>query len=400
VDIKNILDNARKTAENAAAEGRALSSEEQASIDSALGAVKSYHTSKELAKSVDAIAEQVGAPSVEAPSVKSNTMGEKLVNDPAMKAWVSQMAINGRPDSKSILHSPAVQVAPHLKALITGESDTAAGALLMPDFRNLVDQVYGRELTIANLISNGTTNGDSVEYARISSTTNAAAPIAEATAVAGLSGMAPESSIVMERAIAAVKELKHWLPVTTRALSDAPELASLTDAFLRYGLAEELEDQILAGNGTGENMEGILSVSGTLGQSFDTDIVTTLRKAITNVRVNGRARPTAVLLNPADNEQLDLLTVGAAGFVFGGPTGPAVQSFFGLPRVESAAVPEGTAIIADFREAVLLSRSGVNVQLSNQHSDFFLRGLVAVLATARAAFFVRRPAAFCVAELS
>jgi HK97 family phage major capsid protein len=147
-------------------------------------------------------------------------------------------------------------------------------------------------------------------------------------------------------------------------------------------------------------MEGILSVSGTLSQAFDTDIVTSLRKALTNVRVNGRARPSAILMNPADNEKLDLLTAGSAGFVFGGPVGPATQTFFGIPRVESVAVPEGTAIVADFREAVLLSRSAVTVQMSNQHSDFFLRGLVAVLATARAAFFVRRPSAFCIADIA
>lgn len=402
MDIKTTLENARKIAEAAASEGRALTDSEQANIDSAMGAMKSHNASRELVKAVDAIASDLGTPQVETKTaVKAHrSMGERFVSDPALKSWIDGVAGSGMPDAKAILHSPAVQVAPNLKALITGESETAAGALLLPDFRGLVDQVYGRQLTIADLITTGATNSDAVEYARITSVSNAASPTAEATAVSGASGFAPESGVFMERAVAPVREVKHWLPVTARALADAPELASLTDAFLRYGIAEEVEDQVMAGDGSGENMEGILSVSGTLGQSFDSDIVTTLRKAITNVRVNGRARPSAVLLNPEDNELLDLLTVGAAGFVFGGPTGASIQSFFGIPRVESTAVPKGTAIVADFREAVLLSRSAVNVQLSNQHSDFFLRGLVAVLATARAAFFVRRPSAFCITELS
>lgn len=400
MDIKNQLEEARKIAEAAAAEGRSLNEAEQTSIDGAMGAAKSFQAGRDLAKAVDAIAEEVGT--VPATAKKADTyrsLGEKFVNDPALKNWLSSVVGTGTPDTKSILHSPAVSIAPSLKALITGESDTAAGALLIPDFRGLVDGVYGRELNIAQLITSGTTNSDAVEYARISSTTNSAAPTSEATAISGASGASPESTLIMERLTAPVRELRHFLPVTSRAMADAPELASLTDAFLRYGISEELEDQIISGNGSGENMEGILSVPGTLGQAFDTDIVTSIRKALTNVRVNGRARPSAILINPADNEKLDLLTVGAAGFVFGGPVGPATQSFYGIPRVESVAIPEGTAIVGDFREAVLLSRSAVNVQMSNQHSDFFLRGLVAVLATARAAFFVRRPSAFCITEL-
>lgn len=398
MNMKDNLNQAREIAEAAAAEGRALTADEQARIDGAIGAAKSAASARELASAVEAIAEEIGKP-VE-PKAPTGSLGKRFVEDPAMQAWVKSVAANGLPDAKSILHSPAVSVAANIKALITGESDTSAGALLQADYRGLVDQVYGRRLTIADLITTGNTTSDSVEYARISSTTNGAAPIAEASAVSGTSGMAPESAMVFERATAPVREVKHWLPVTTRALADAPELSSLTDAFLRYGLAEEVEDQVLSGDGTGENMEGILSVSGTLSQAFDTDIITTLRKAMTKVKVTGGATPSAILINPADNEYFDLLSVGAAGYVFGGPAQAAQQTFYGLPRVESAAVPVGTAIVADWREAVLLSRAPVTVQLSNQHSDFFLRGLVAVLATARAAFFVRRPAAFCVVTIA
>jgi HK97 family phage major capsid protein len=398
MNMKDNLNQARQIAEAAASEGRSLTADEQSRIDGALGAAKSAASARELAGAVEAMAEELGAPV--APKAVTGSLGKRFVEDPAMVAWIKSVAGNGIPDSKAILHSPAINVAENIKALITGASDTSAGALLSADFRGLVDQVYGRRLTIADLITTGNTTSDSVEYARISSTTNAAAPIAEASAVSGTSGYALESTMVFERASAPVREVKHWLPVTSRAMADAPELASLTDAFLRYGLAEEVEDQVLSGNGSGENMEGILSVSGTLSQDFDTDIITTLRKAMTQVKVAGLATPNAILINPADNEYFDLLSVGAAGYVFGGPANSAQQTFYGLPRVESVAVPVGTAIVADWREAVLLSRAPVTVQMSNQHSDFFLRGLVAVLATARAAFFVRRPAAFCITSIT
>jgi hypothetical protein len=42
----------------------------------------------------------------------------------------------------------------------------------------------------------------------------------------------------------------------------------------------------------------------------------------------------------------------------------------------------------------------VSISVSNQHSDFFIRNLVAILAEMRAAFGVLRPAAFVETDLT
>jgi hypothetical protein len=81
--------------------------------------------------------------------------------------------------------------------------------------------------------------------------------------------------------IETVKTIAHWLPATKRALSDAAQIRTLIDTFLTYGLEEELEDQMVNGNGTGENFEGILSVDG----------VQDLNAARRRSRARSRARP-------------------------------------------------------------------------------------------------------------
>ena len=61
---------------------------------------------------------------------------------------------------------------------------------------------------------------------------------------------------------------------------------------------------------------------------------------------------------------------------------------------------EGYGVVADWRRAVLLDREQTQILVSDSHSDFFVRNLIAILAELRAAFFVLRPSAFVSADLT
>jgi HK97 family phage major capsid protein len=68
--------------------------------------------------------------------------------------------------------------------------------------------------------------------------------------------------------------------------------------------------------------------------------------------------------------------------------------------VESENKTAGYAIVADWRLAALWDRQQATISMSNSHSDFFIRNLVAILAEMRAAFGVIRPAAFIEVDLT
>jgi HK97 family phage major capsid protein len=239
-----------------------------------------------------------------------------------------------------------------------------------------------------------------VSYVRVTSFTNAASTVAESTATAdpgsmvAANGVKPESTLALAEVTAAVQTIAHWMPVTKRALSDAGQIRSLVDDFLRYGLDEELEDQIVAGGGTGTDFTGLLNVSGTQSQAWDTDILTTTRKARTLVRTVGRSVPTAYVLNPTDWQTIDLLQDNEARYFFGGPQQLGQPRLWGLPVVESEAMPAGTGMVGDFRQAVLWDREQAAITVSDSHANFFIRNMVAILAEMRAAFGVLRPTAF------
>ncbi|MFI6032958.1 phage major capsid protein [Streptomyces sp. NPDC051315] len=295
------------------------------------------------------------------------------------------------------------------KALVTGGSDTSGGAFVTPQMMGLqVGQLaFQRPLRLRDMVTNLTTTSDTIEYVRMTSQTNNAAPVAESTATAdpgtmnAANGVKPESALAWAKVTTPVRTIAHWIPLTKRALSDAAQVRSIIDAFLRYGLEEELEDQMVSGDGTGENLEGLANVSGVQAQAWDTNLLTTTRKARTKVRLVGRSTPNAYLFNPSDLEAIDLLQDNEARFYFGGPSGLGTAgTLWGLPVIETEAVPAGTGYVGDFRKAVLWDREQASITISDSHANFFIRNMVAILAEMRAAFGVIQPNAFVEIDLT
>lgn len=420
--LREKLKAARDIAAKAEAEERDLTAEERAAIEDHLAKARDMKSDAELETAlaglegdIEHLEGEKRSP-IEGVTRFKNTRGRSLgaafTEDDQVKAWLAAAAPNGRFQEKSRVQSPPVgfQGLKSLgygsgtgkpagsKALVTGLSDTSAGALVDADFLGLVDEgAYARDLTVLDVITRGETDSDTVEYVKVTSVTNNAAPVPEATQTAHTgdeTATKPESGMVLEKVTETVKTIAHWLPATKRALSDAAQIRTLIDNFLRYGLLEELEDQIVNGDGTGENFTGILNTSGVQVQGWDTDLLATARKAKTKVRVVGRARANAYLLHPNDAERLDLLKDNEGRYYFGGPSQDGAQPLWRLPVVETEAIGEGVGIVGDFRRAVLWDREEASIAVSDSHADFFIRNLVAILAELRAAFGILRPSAF------
>lgn len=343
-------------------------------------------------------------------AAKRLSMGEHFVESPEWAALTKSVP-NGQFSEKMRVQSPVVS----FKALLTGaDRNVSAGSLLRPDYRGMQDPFYQRPLTLRDIVAPGATSTDTIEYVRLVSVTNNAAPVAEATSSAAVgsgspavtsvqAGVKPESGMLFEKDSVTVKTIAHWIPATKRALADASQIRTLIDSFLRYGLEEELEDQMLTGNGVGENFQGLTGTSGVQVQAAPSggqDIFDVTRIARRKVRIGGRAIPTAYVMNPVDWERFELMRDGMDQFYAGGPFTMRTPSLWGLPVVESEAIPAGTAWVGAWNYAVLYDREQAGIQVTDAHADFFIRNLVAILAEMRAAFCVLRPPAFVKIALS
>ena len=186
--------------------------------------------------------------------------------------------------------------------------------------------------------------------------------------------------------------------MTKRAASDAGQVRTLVDAFLRYGLTEELEDQVLTGSGTGENFTGILNSGIMTVGSAGTDIDAVV-DAIRTIRVTGRRRPSAVVMHPNDWYSTGFLLAKDSQnrYLIGDPRASLEQlnTLWGMRVVVTEAMTENTALVGDFRFGVLWEREGVSLSVTDSHLDFFTRNLLAILAEMRAGFGVLDAQAFC-----
>jgi len=349
-----------------------------------------------------AIPPQSALEAVDSPEGKSlvETMADRIIESDEFKSiqqaiGMSSAAIGVKSLGKGLDRT-------ELKAVLTGTSDTSGGAFITNERLGYVQAGY-RPPSILNLITMGSTNVDAVEYAREDTPVLNAAEVAEATSAAVIDGttitataggLKPEAAITFTKITETVKTIANWIPATRRSLEDVGQLRTLIEARLRYALQFRLEAQIVNGDGTGENMRGILNTTGILTQAKGADtIVDAIHKGITQIRL-GYFEPNGVALHPNDWQTVRLAKDTQGDYYYGPPALAGIQALWGLTVVPSTAEPVGTGLVGDFTQAALWMRSGVQVMASDSHADFFTRNLVAVLAEMRAAFGVLVPAAF------
>jgi HK97 family phage major capsid protein len=419
--LKHHLQQAQSIAAKADDEGRDFTDDERAQVTDHMAKASDAKAGLEKAKAT-ATMKQALADLGEGVELEEKAAGERRT--PSGLIVPDAKASLGETFVKSGEYQALMQSAPNgvfgkdhrvqsrpvgYKALVTGGSDTSGGAFVTNDMRGLQlgQLAFQRPLRLRDVVTNLTTTSDTIEYVRMTSQTNNAAPVAESTATAdpgtmnAANGVKPESALAWAKVTTPVRTIAHWIPLTKRALSDAAQVRSIIDAFLRYGLEEELEDQMVSGDGTGENLEGLSNVSGVQAQAWDTNLLTTTRKARTKVRLVGRSTPNAYLFNPSDLEAIDLLQDNEARFYFGGPSGLGTAgTLWGLPVIETEAVPAGTGYVGDFRKAVLWDREQASITISDSHANFFIRNMVAILAEMRAAFGIIQPNAFVEIDLT
>ena len=356
--------------------------------------------------------------------------GEAYVRSEAYKAWLDVFP-SGGPTAEGIRHQGLAQdvggfrsalglrtaterfygrITPSsMRALVTS-ADASAGTLVQSDRRGLLETGLTRPLTIRDLVTVIPVTTDTIEYVKEVSRTLNAAPVAEATSVATgfgvptdvtvgtgtVSMVKPEGGLTFTTVTDHVKTIAEWIPATSRILADAGGLRAYIDAYLTQDIAEELEDQIVAGSGGGEDFLGILNTPsiGTSPTPGGTDtILDTVRTGMTQLYVDARVRASALVVSPADSEKIERVKDSQDRYLGAGPFASQFTTVWGVPVVQSMAIPDGTGLLGDFSRAILFDRETVRISVGTANDDF-LRNIVRILAEMRAGFGVLRPKAF------
>lgn len=297
---------------------------------------------------------------------------------------------------------------------ITGMA-ASAGALARPDRDPTVYRTIGgmRQIRIADLIPSIPTSSNAVEIMRLATAGNPAGPQQAAsqpsTAVGGGELEAKlATTLTWELVTVKIPTIAVHTRASRQVLSDAPMLQSIIDSELTYKLQLESDAQLLLGDGTGQNLTGILNdasindvgeiANGTSTADLPGAMIDHIRAGITECQLSEYYNVNGLVLNPADWQTLETAkaTDGHYLLVAFAATSPETPSVWRVPVIVTNAMPADSFLLGDWNlGAQLYRREGVSVRVSESHADNFTQNAVQILAEERYGLGISRPKAFC-----
>lgn len=309
----------------------------------------------------------------------AKSYGEMLTDSDDFKALSSKGRGTARLNVKAVTN---------ITSSTTGTG--GVGAAIEPTRVPGIIQGPDRPFTIRDLIMPGRTGSSAVEFVQESGFQNMAAPTAEG-------GSKPQSDLSFELITTTVKTIAHWFRASKQVLADIPLLQSYINGRAIYGLKYVEESQILAGDGTGQNLLGIIpqatAFDDSKRKSGDTPI-DTLRRAILQVRV-AEYRATGVVLNPTDWADLELQKDSTGQYIWVNVQDGGAQRMWRLPVIDTNSMAEGEFLVGAFdMGAQVFDREDASVEVSTEDADNFTKNMVTIRAEERLALAVYRPESF------
>jgi HK97 family phage major capsid protein len=290
-----------------------------------------------------------------------------------------------------------------VKDIFTALPSGTPGDFGTPQREGIIERAK-RTMRVRDLFPVQQTNTNMIEYFRVSGFTNNASTVAERSGSPAVFAAKPQSSMTVVGVQAPVRTIAHFEVAHRNVLDDEPTLRGIIDNELLYGLRLVEDDQILNGDGTGSNLTGIRETSGiqnqvwSAGSTGDTRI-DVIRRAITKSLL-AYYEPTGIIVHPNDMEDIELTKDGEQRHLMVMSVSLGAEArLWRLPMVSTPAITEGFALVGSFGiGATLYDRMEGTIRVAEQHSDFFIRNAVAVLAEERLALAVKRPESFVEVE--
>ncbi len=313
------------------------------------------------------------------------SFGRQFVEDEKFRAFVEQATPRGR---VNMTYKAAITT-------VTTDTDGAAGDTVAPTRLPGIVAPPDRRLTVRDLITQGRMDGNTLEYVQETGFTNAAAPVGEGLAK-------PGSTMKFDMVSTTAKVIAHYVKASRQILSDSSMLASYIDGRLRYGLAYVEENQILNGDGTGQNLAGIIPQASAYaapgGLTADQEI-DQLRIAMLQAQL-AEYPATGIVLHPTDWARIELLKDTTGRYIIGNPQGNLSPTLWGVPVVATQAITIDKFLVGAFRlGAQVFDRWMARVEVATENEDDFIKNLVTILAEERLALAVYRPEAFVYGDL-
>lgn len=268
---------------------------------------------------------------------------------------------------------------------VTGALPTTQGNLVSP---------IGRKVHVRSLLSSSPITGATYSYPVIIDGEGAVAIQTEGAAKA-------QTDYDVTYELRSPIVFAHFQRYSKQILEDVPFLLNYVSGRMVEQLLVKEDAEILLGAGGSNRLTGILTNATAYVPAGAANVSTANRYSYLFDAISKLAQldvtASAILVNPyAYFEMLQIRTTALeytapiAGLTFanGG------LQFAGVPVIQSTAMAANAFCVGDWKEADLLTKDGMSVEMSNEDSDNFTKNLVTIRVEERIGLAIYRPASF------
>ena len=202
-------------------------------------------------------------------------------------------------------------------------------------------------------------------------------------------GVFPESTAVFQEYSVPLRKVGDTLPVTEEFGTDEVTASGELALFLDTNVKSEVGNQVVNGDGTGQNLTGMVNVipaftpvASGISDANIYDLVTKMRTAIT-INRGSKYAPNFIAMNSNTLDLLHLKKDANDNYIF-----PDKMSVGSMMIIEDNNVADNTLFVGDSRYARIYEKSGVEISRGMVDAQF-TSDLMTIKARKRLLFLIR-----------
>ena len=333
------------------------------------------------------------------PDPKPISMGEAWIQSKAYKSYVED-GVKGLEAMIDVRFKATKATLGTDDALAGVDQDFEPEILREPG----IVEVLFADNNISPLIPNITTTLNSLEYMVETVTSQGAVETEEGA-------LATEADVSYEPATEVIRHIPVLLPITNILMNDVPAMRGIVNQRLLTFVGNREDQQILLGDGIGQNIEGLVNRTGVQTTTWPLGAGTAVQLLEATLSMQTQVMevfqtPSDAIMQAATWEYLRLVTDSQGNYLMGPAITAGVRRVWGLPvtlnqRIDDRlTIGNNPILIGDFRTAAtIFRRQGIALSASDSHTDTFGRGILTLKAESRIGLVVWRPSGFSMIDV-
>lgn len=262
----------------------------------------------------------------------------------------------------------------------TSVSGNLTGDVIQPDRDTEITRDPQRAPFMEEIADTVPTDSNVVEWVEVVNEDGAPATTAELAAI-------PEKDYEFQTFRQPVEKIAVMNKHSVELLKHGPELVAAIRRMLDLDMRLETDAQLLAGNGTPPNLQGVLGVATELDATAigdqrvaNANLFDVLRIAATKIASSGKGQfiPNFVVLNPADTEKFDLTKNEDGDYIMPPFYDAAGRRIRGARIIENVGIDADTFLMGDFNYMHVRPNGGMEVELTNSDGTDFANDILSI----------------------